>query len=301
MRALITGGLGFIGSNIVHALNQRHAEIFVIDQLSKSNEYIADKNKFVKLINKDEFHDELLKELQIDVLFHQGAITDTTFHDEKEMMRVNFELSVSLYEQCRTNNVRMIYASSAAVYGLGEKGFKEEQECEAPLNVYGLSKLKFDNFIRSQSLKNQVVGLRYFNVYGQNENHKMKMASPLNQFFHQAMKDGEIKVFEGSENFHRDFISVDDVVDVNMFFLDNPNMSGIFNCGTGATATFQDAAKIVSNVTQKPIKTVQFPEILKGKYQAYTKSNTSKLKNVGYKKEFSNFENAATSYVMSML
>jgi len=301
MKVLVTGGLGFVGSNIIKALNNRGANVYVVDDLNESNEYILKTINFVDLISKEKFHDDIVKELGVDVVFHQGAITDTTFQDENEMTRVNLGLSSNIFRQCKNNDVRLIYASSAAVYGLGDNGFKEDPVCESPLNIYGESKLKFDNFVRSQTAKNQVVGLRYFNVYGQNENHKTKMASPLNQFFCQAKKDGEIRVFEGSENFHRDFICVEDVVDVNMFFLENKNISGIFNCGTGDTATFQDAANVVSTVLDIPIKTVPFPDILKGKYQAYTKSEVSKLRSAGYKKPFSNFKIAATSYVKSML
>lgn len=297
MKAIVTGGLGFIGSNIIKSLNQRGiSDIYIFDKSKTLNSNIKNL-KFVDVLTD---FDELSLIKNVDVIFHQGAITDTTFFDEKEMMKVNYDLSVSLYELCQRNLTRLIYASSAAVYGLGNNGFKENADCESPLNVYGESKLKFDNFIRNQAFKNQVVGLRYFNVFGQGEDHKTKMASPLNQFFHQAKKDGEIKVFEGSENFHRDFISVEDVVDVNMFFLENRRVSGIFNCGTGGTATFQDAADITSKALNVPIKTVPFPEVLKGKYQKYTCADLTTLRNAGYTKTFNDFKNSATSYLKQL-
>lgn len=297
MKVIVTGGLGFIGSNIIKELNRRGVfNIYIFDTKIETNSNLIEA-KFSEILNDV---NKLSSINDVDVIFHQGAITDTTLSNEIEMMKVNYDLSVTLYELSQRNNSRFIYASSAAVYGLGANGFIENESCENPLNVYGLSKLKFDNFIRSSHSQTQVVGLRYFNVFGLGEDHKMKMASPLNQFYHQAKKTNEIKVFKGSENFQRDFICIDDVINVNMFFYDNPDKSGILNCGTGSTASFQDAARITSKVLNVPITTVPFPEILKGKYQAYTCANLTSLKKAGYQKDFAKFEIAATNYLQSL-
>lgn len=302
MSILVTGAAGFIGSNIVKKLNDiGHNDIYLVDSVNDNNKKNIESFKYKDFINKESFDASTLEKLkEVKVIFHQGAITDTTFNDEAEMMRVNYELSVMIFNHCISNNRRMIYASSASVYGTGDNGFVENSSCENPLNVYAESKLKFDNYVRSLKATNQVVGLRYFNVFGRNEDHKLKMASPINQFFRQAKSIEKIKVFEGSENFKRDFICVDDVVDVNMFFYKNENISGIFNCGTGQTATFQDAADVVSVEMNVPIEKIPFPDILKGKYQSYTCADLSSLRSAGYKKEFISFKDAASSYVQFM-
>jgi len=302
MSILVTGAAGFVGSNIVKRLNDTgHNDIYLVDSVNDKNEKNIKSFKYKDLIKKESFDSSTLEKLkEVKIVFHQGAITDTTFNDEAEMMRVNYELSAMIFNHCISNNCRMIYASSAAVYGMGDNGFVENSFCENPLNVYAESKLRFDNYVRNIKVTNQVVGLRYFNVFGRNEDHKLKMASPINQFFRQAKNKEKIKVFEGSENFKRDFICVDDVVDVNMFFYENENISGIFNCGTGRTATFQDAAAVVSTKLNVPIEKIPFPDILKGKYQSYTCADLSSLRSVGYKKEFASFEDAASNYIEFM-
>jgi ADP-L-glycero-D-manno-heptose 6-epimerase len=302
MSILVTGAAGFVGSNIVKRLNDvGHYDIYLVDSVNDKNEKNIKNVKYKDLINKESFDASTLEKLkEVEVVFHQGAITDTTFNDEIEMMRVNYDLSVMIFNHCAFNNCSMIYASSAAVYGIGDKGFSENSFCENPLNVYAESKLRFDNYVRSSKVNNQVVGLRYFNVFGKNEDHKLKMASPINQFYRQAKSIEKVRVFEGSQNFKRDFIRVDDVVDVNMFFYENKNISGIFNCGTGQTATFQDVADTVSNQLNVPIEEIPFPDILKGKYQSYTCADLTSLRSVGYKKEFTSFKDAAFGYIEFM-
>ena len=193
----------------------------------------------------------------------------------------------------------MIYASSAAVYGLGNNGFEADPECEKPLNVYGQSKLDFDNYFRLNydfDTDAQIVGLRYFNVYGPGEDHKLGMASPINQFCRQSITDDEIRLFEGSENFVRDFVHIDDIVKVNMFFFNNPAKVGIYNCGTGLTSSFHEAATIVSEKTGAPLKTIPFPENLKNKYQEHTKANLETLRSIGCRMRFRKFSEAAPEY-----
>jgi ADP-L-glycero-D-manno-heptose 6-epimerase len=299
MSILITGAAGFVGSNITKRLNNMGCyDIYLVDSINEKNEKNLKDVKYKDLINKEFFDASTLEKLkEVKVIFHQGAITDTTFNDESEMMRVNYDLSVTIFNHCAFNNCSMIYASSAAVYGTGDNGFVEKNSCENPLNVYAESKLKFDNYVRSSKATNQVVGLRYFNVFGKNEDHKLKMASPINQFYRQAKSIEKVKVFKGSQNYKRDFICVDDVVDVNMFFYENKNISGIFNCGTGRTATFQDAAELVSSQLNVPIEEIPFPDILKGKYQSYTCADLTSLRSVGYKKEFTSFKDAAFDYI----
>ena len=201
---------------------------------------------------------------------------------------------------CLNNGVDFIYASSASVYGNGENGFKEEPSCEYPLNGYAFSKFIFDNYVRkvcsAGEHKSKVVGLRYFNVYGYQENHKGRMASVPFHFFNQANETGEIKVFEGSENFLRDFVFVEDVAEVVKFFMDSKK-SGIYNCGTGEERSFIDMANIFSTLYGNcSVNTIPFPEHLKGKYQAFTKADTASIRKAGFDKTFASLEKGMEKY-----
>ena len=309
MSIIVTGGMGFVGSNIVKKLNSLgYHNVYIIDSPHNNSEKNLEGCTYKDIIDKD----MCLQTIQngrfcdigkIDTIFHQGAITDTTFDNEEEIMDVNHFLSVGIFDYCMQHNTRMIYASSAAVYGEGKNGFEPDVDCEDPLNLYAQSKLRFDNYFRRNydfDSGVQIVGLRYFNVYGPGEEHKKGMASPIYQFTKQALEDGEIRAFEGSENFRRDFVHVDDIVKMNMFFMRKSDSFGIFNCGTGETNTFLDAAKVVADITGAEIQTIPFPEKLKGKYQSHTKADITGLKKDGYFSTPRNFKEAAKEYCMQL-
>jgi len=299
---IVTGGAGFIGSNLVKGLNSEgHEDILIVDDL-KNGEKCRNMNalKFVDLIDRYDFIENLdsLKG-EVEVIFHQGACTDTMEYDGKYMLATNYEYSKDLFQFAANNDIPFIYASSASVYGQGEKGFSEKRENENPLNVYAFSKFLFDQYVRHNlnQINNQVVGLRYFNVYGQQENHKGKMASPVNHFYNQIIEDGVAELFEGSENFVRDFVYVNDVVDVNLFFYKNRDKNGIFNCGTGKPRSFVDVAEILIDLHgEGEWEEIPFPEKLKGKYQSFTKANLQKLRQAGYQKDFTSLEEGIKKY-----
>lgn len=300
---IVTGGAGFIGSNIVKALNQKgRNDILIVDNLKKSEKHLnLNRLDFTDFIDKSSFFDifdDIAEEVEL--IFHEGACSDTMESDGKYMMENNYDFSCALFNNCVQHGIRFVYASSASVYGNGDDGFMEKRECEYPLNVYAFSKFMFDNYVRKfpQVVKSQVVGLRYFNVYGQQENHKGRMASVIRHFFTQYRDNKEIKVFEGSADFLRDFIYVDDVVRVNMHFLENSFLNGIYNCGTGKCRSFGDIAEIFKNrYSDAVIKEIPFPDSLKGKYQKYTQADMEKLRSAGYDKEFMSLEDGVNAYL----
>jgi len=300
---VVTGGAGFIGSNLVRALNERGMEdILIVDNLEEGPKHLnLNRCKFVDIVDEDMFlagMDEWSDE--VNLVFHQGACTDTTEQNGRYMMATNYDYTKELYEWTRENNIRLIYASSAAVYGQGQEGFRPDQRCEYPLNVYGFSKYQTDRWLRQKDAFAgglQTVGLRYFNVYGPQENHKDRMASVIWHFYNQMKKDNEIRIFEGSEDFVRDFIYVDDVVAMNLFFMDNPDYSGIFNVGTGQPRSFLDLAKaFVSNFGDIPIKRIPFPDDLKGRYQAYTCADMTWTEHLNPNHKFFSLEEGVAKY-----
>ena len=196
--------------------------------------------------------------------------------------------------------IRVIYASSAAVYGDGNRGFAEKVECECPLNIYGFSKFQLDQWVRQgfEGFKSQMVGLRFFNVFGPQENHKESMASVIYQFQKQIKETDSFQLFEGSENFFRDFIYVNDVVDIMMYFFERPSFSGIFNAGTGKANSFLDIANYVQSKNDECfLESVPFPDHLKGKYQKFTQADLTDLQNIGYDCQFTPIEEAVAEYV----
>lgn len=324
MYYIVTGAAGFIGSNIVKALNERGiTSIIAVDNLAHAD-------KFKNLVDC-EIADYLDKSALLPALidgtlddgvaavFHLGACSDTMETDGRYMMDNNYRYSVALLDYCQHEEVPLLYASSASVYGSGST-FSESRDYEAPLNVYGYSKFLFDQYVRRVLPHStaQVVGFRYFNVYGPRENHKGRMASVAFHFFNQYRREGRVKLFQGCEGYangeqRRDFVSVEDVVAANFYFLDNPNQSGIFNIGTGASQTFNDVAVAVVNACRGAkhlaplsldamqqeglIEYIDFPEALRGKYQSFTQADVSALRKAGYTRPVLTVEQGVQRYV----
>jgi len=297
---VVTGGAGFIGSNIVKGLNEAGEEdIIVVDNLSNAEKHLnLNSLSIADYIDKDEFLQKLNKFQNVRAIFHQGACSSTTEQDGKYMMSNNYEYSKTLLNYCLENSIDFLYASSASVYGNGKAGFVEKREAEYPLNVYGFSKFAFDNYVRRvlPKVKSQVLGLRYFNVYGPQENHKGRMASVAFHLFHQLQETGKMKLFEGSGNFRRDFIHVADTVKINLHFYESKT-SGIFNAGTGKARSFEDIATTLQNLHGSGgIESIPFPEDLRGKYQEFTEAGLDKLRAAGYSREFMSLEEGVQQY-----
>ncbi len=328
MYYIITGAAGFIGSNLVKALNERgENNIIVVDNLKNADKFrnLADCD-IADYLDKEEFSsklDEGFFDGLLAAVLHQGACSDTMESDGRYMMKNNYRYSLELLNYCQNEEVPLLYASSASVYGAG-KVFREGREFEAPLNVYGYSKFLFDQVVRRRWSRDtvQIIGLRYFNVYGQREAHKGRMASVAYHLFNQYRAEGYVKLFEGCDGYAdgeqlRDFISVEDVVKVNMHFLDHPDQSGIFNLGTGKAQSFNDVAVATVNTLrsaqgesaltleemqrQQLIRYIPFPEQLKGKYQSYTQADAGALRAAGYSEPFLGVEQGVARYVNYLL
>lgn len=314
---IVTGGAGFIGSNIIKLLNQIGCnDILVVDDIHDGKKL---KNlfslKIYDLISIDDFYEKFLNSentsLQISTVFHNGACSDTTNWDGAFVMKQNFEASKDLLHWCQKNSYQFIYASSASVYGSGKNGFSEIPKNERALNPYAYSKLLFDNYVRTnqEKLLSQVVGLRYFNVYGPNEAHKASMASVILHMHEQMMNTNTIKLFEGSDGYgdgeqRRDFIYVEDVAKVNIWFSENQETSGLFNLGTGLSWSFNNVAEYVIEWHQRKyknfntdIKYIDFPEKLKGTYQSFTQADITNLRKAGYTEKFNNLKDGIFNYL----
>ena len=307
---IVTGGAGFIGSNIVKALNERgYNDILIVDNLGKTEKY---KNliglKFYDYINRDNFLEMILSDGfdpdEINVVFHEGACSDTMEYDVNYMIKTNYEYSKELLRFCIYNDIDLVYASSASTYGGGENGFREIETCENALNPYAFSKLLFDRYLREHlpDIESKVIGLRYFNVFGAQEFHKGKMASIVYQMYKQIKNSGVIKLFKGTDGYkdgeqRRDFIYVKDVAKVNLWCWENEIENGIYNCGTGNATTFNAVAQaVISALGTGEIEYIDFPETLQGKYQSFTKADTRKLLNAGYNGGFTNISDAVKEY-----
>ena len=303
---IVTGGAGFIGSNIVRALNEQGREdILVVDNLENAEKHRNLNSLFITdFVDKREFP-ELLPTLgKVDTIFHQGACSSTTETDGRYMMTNNYAFSKTLLHHCLEHNIAFLYASSASVYGNGEHGFREERASEYPLNIYAFSKFMFDNYVRrirqQYHPSSQILGLRYFNVYGYQENHKGSMASVVYHFYRQLQEGNPMKLFEGSQDFRRDFIFIKDVVDVNMYFYGS-GQSGIYNCGTGHARSFTDIARIIQTVEpEAQIESIPFPDHLKGKYQTFTQADSHNLREAGYRTPFTSLEDGVTQYYQAL-
>ncbi len=307
---IVTGGAGFIGSNLVKALNERgHHDILVVDDLS-------DGTKFVNLVDctildyrdKDDFIRQIEAGADFDApvtaIFHQGACSTTTEWDGRFMMNNNYQYSKSLLHYCLQREIPFLYASSAAVYGLGPE-FRESPEHEKPLNVYGYSKLLFDQHVRRllPGANSQIAGFRYFNVYGPREQHKGGMASVAFHHNSQIRENGRVRLFEGCDGYdngeqRRDFIYVDDVTAVNLWFLEHPEKSGIFNLGTGRSQTFNEIAHtVVEFHGSGEIEYIPFPDHLRGHYQSFTEADIGALRAAGYETPFKTVQQGVTAYL----
>ena len=318
---IVTGAAGFIGSNLVRALNARgEREIIAVDNLRTAAKFrnlvgcdIAD------YLDKEEFLSRLGRLKGVRAIFHQGACSDTMESDGRYMMANNYRYSLELLEHALVQRIPFIYASSAAVYG-GSSDFIETPEYESPLNVYGYSKLLFDQIVRRrlEGAQSQVVGLRYFNVYGPREAHKGRMASVAFHNYNQFLAGGRVRLFGPYDGYgpgeqSRDFVHVDDVVAVNLHCLDNPSMRGVFNCGTGRAQPFNDIASTVvatlrelrgeppldlaGMVSAGLIEYIEFPDALKGKYQSFTRCDPTRLRAAGCTTPFATVEEGVSRYV----
>lgn len=352
MTIIVTGAAGFIGSNIVKALNEMGIyDIVAVDNLKNGDKFrnladceirhYLDKHEFIRQIREHCFPFD-----NIQAVFHEGACSDTTNHDGVYMMDNNYQYSLDLLDWCQEERIPFLYASSAAVYGKGEI-FREERELEQPLNVYGYSKFLFDQVVRERmksGLTAQVVGFRYFNVYGMRESHKGRMASVAFHHFNQYRTQGFVNLFSGWDGYEnggqtRDFVSVEDVVKVNLYFFKNPEKSGIYNLGTGRGQPFNDlavatvnACRVAQGETLRPklakrivtlqgsymepgktvlsleelveigvIRYIPFPDDLKGKYQSFTQADITKLREAGYQADFYDVNEGVSCYVQWLL
>lgn len=297
---VLTGGAGFIGSNLLGALNAKGvSDILVVDRRGDNFSNVSGL-QFSDFMRPAEFARALESKAQsqkIDAIFHQGACADTTCTDGRFMIENNFVFSKLLLDFAVLRKIPFVYASSAAVYG-ASRAFAPAPENERPLNLYGLSKLAFDDHVRRVAPKasSTVVGLRYFNVYGPRELHKGKMASMVYQLYRQLNASGRAKLFKGSDGYadgeqRRDFVFVGDVVRVNLALAEGPVRSGIFNVGTGQPRSFNDVAKILmARLGAGAIDYVPFPESLAGRYQSFTQADLSSLRDAGYAEPFSTLE-----------
>ena len=309
MPIVVTGAAGFIGANLVKALNRRgETDIIAVDNLTRADKFAnladceigeyVDKDEFLARLADGDFDDD------VSAVLHEGACSDTMETDGRYVMRNNYRYSIAVLDWCQNNDVPFLYASSAAVYG-GNAVFREERACEAPLNVYGYSKFLFDQHVRRMLRERtaQIAGFRYFNVYGPREQHKGRGSSVAWHFFQQYRKDGRVRLFEGSGGYadgeqRRDFVAVEDVVAVNLDFLDHPERSGIFNVGSGRAATFNSIAAATINacrtaasepprplgalVADGVITYIPLPPALAGKYQSFTEADLARLRAAGY-------------------
>ncbi|MFC1747710.1 ADP-glyceromanno-heptose 6-epimerase [Pseudomonadota bacterium] len=307
---VVTGGAGFIGSNIVKGLNERgRNDILVVDDLKDGAKFknIADCD-IADYMDKDDFLAKVLAGEEfatpIEAIFHEGACSATTEWDGHYMMKINYDYSKALLHYCLERGIQYLYASSASVYGDGPV-FKESLEHEEPLNVYGYSKFQFDQYVRRllPEAKSQVVGFRYFNVYGPREQHKGSMASVAFHLNNQFNDTGKVRLFEGCDGYgngeqRRDFIYVGDVVAMNLWFWESKEKSGIFNLGTGRSQSFNDVANAVLKYHDKgSLEYIPFPEHLKGCYQSFTEADMAEARAAGYDGTFKTVEEGTIEYM----
>ncbi|MFI4912019.1 MAG: ADP-glyceromanno-heptose 6-epimerase [Sedimentisphaeraceae bacterium JB056] len=314
---IVTGGAGFIGSAIIAGLNKAgFDDIIVVDELGSDEKW---KNlrrlKFADYLEKEDFLELVLDAddcIEADAVIHMGACSSTTETDCSFLINNNYQYTKELCNWSLENNARFIYASSAATYGDGDKGFDDNidliDELE-PLNMYGYSKHIFDKWAMKSGAIDHIAGLKFFNVFGPNEYHKANMISFVLRAYQQIKETGKVKLFKSHRSDYkdgeqlRDFVYIKDVVDMTLFFLDNPETNGIYNIGTGQARSWNDlSAAVFEAMSMEPnIEYIPMPEILQGKYQYYTKADIKKLKNAGYDKPVTSLENAVTDYVQNYI
>ncbi len=307
---IVTGGAGFIGSNIVQRLNGAGiSDILVVDDLTDGHKALnLAGTQIADYMDREEFFRRIAARQDVAAkvvgVLHQGACTTTTEWDGRMMMQVNFEFSKQLLHYCLDRRIPLVYASSASVYG-GGREFRVAPECERPINVYAWSKLVFDQYVRRlvAGARSQVVGLRYFNVYGPGEAHKGAMASVMWHFHNQLLGGDEVRLFDGSRGYGpgeqvRDFIHVDDVASANLWFLERGGARGIFNLGTGMARSFNDVARaVIAWHGHGRIGYIPFPAGLTGSYQSFTQADLTTLRLAGYQDGFISLEEGVRSYL----
>ena len=310
---ILTGGAGFVGSNLLKRLNAEGVtDVLVVDNLKNADKY---RNlvgaEFADYVGKADFLDLLedgaFEPGDVEAIYHQGACTDTLEYDGEYMMRNNYDYSKAILHFAIDGRIPLVYASSAAVYGHATSSV-ESPENEWPLNVYGYSKLQFDRYLRRlmPSIESTVVGLRYFNVYGNGEAHKGRMASMVYHFAQQVRETGVAKLFGEYSGFApgestRDFVSVKDLVELNLFFGRQKGVKAIVNAGSGVCSTWNELANaVIDTVGAGRIEYIPFPEGMKGKYQLGTQADLTQLRSLGYEREFVSLKDGVYDYLSTM-
>ena len=313
---IITGAAGFIGSALVWRLNQLGKNnIIIVDELGKDEKW---KNlvglDYEDFINKDLFIEKLESSLnfKVDAIIHMGANSSTTEKDADHLLNNNFEYTKKLAAYSIDNNIRFIYASSAATYGDGNLGFDDEDNMSLklrPLNMYGYSKNLFDIWALKKNILGKIVGIKYFNVFGPNEYHKGDMRSVVHKAFEQISDTGKVKLFKSRNKSYkdgeqkRDFIYIKDAVDMTLFFMDHKNKNGLYNVGSGKARTWNDLVTALFNALGKPvnIEYIDLPKHLAYKYQYFTEATLDKIKKAGYTQTISSLEEGVTDYAKNYL
>lgn len=315
MSIIVTGGAGFIGSCIVRTLNDMGiTDITIVDNIRSTDKWMNMRNKqYTEYINRDEFLDKLQEYAgKVTHIIHMGACSATTEKDFDFLYKNNFEFTKALWKFCADQQISFIYASSAATYGDGEEGFDDKTDIKRlrPLNGYGYSKQLFDLWVEKQEVTpKQYVGFKFFNVYGPNEYFKGSMASVIFHSFNKITETGEMGLFKSYKEEYedggqlRDFVYVKDICKVIKYMIENENVNGLFNLGTGQARSFYDLAVATFNAmgVEPNIKFIDMPETLRPKYQYYTQANMEKLRSVGYTDAFYSLEDGAKDYVQNYL